>query len=243
MDPKETAHRLQSAQLRNERTIWIREPREASTARHLTIILDAELYRDRVGAVGVIDELQARGSIADSWFVFVSHASTAARWIECPCHPPFARFVNDELLPWLEALHPAITACTERVLAGLSYTGLAAAYVALHPSGRFTKVISQSGSFWWNDCWLIAHVRPPADLPRVAFHLDVGRRETAEMVRHKDDVLQVVSQLDANRRMRDALRARGCVVRYLEFDGGHDFAAWEKTLPGALQWALPDAVV
>ena len=51
--------------------------------------------------------------------------------------------------------------------------------------------------------------------------------------------MQVVSQIEGVRRFRDVLRLRGHSVRYVEFDGGHDFTAWRQTLPEALQWALP----
>jgi len=67
----------------------------------------------------------------------------------------------------------------------------------------------------------------------------VGSGETAENVRHKEDVLQVVSQIDAVRQFRDVLIAGGYDVKYLEFAGGHDFLEWRKTLPDALRWALP----
>jgi len=161
----------------------------------------------------------------------------AARSIECPCHPPFARFIVEELLPWLEVRHPAVKDCTERVLVGLSYTGLAAAYVALQFPGTFTKVIAQSGSFWWNDCWLVDQfAQLPAKLP-TGFYLDIGRLETEVDVDH-GHVQQKISQLDGVHRLCDVLTKLGHEVNHVEFDGGHDFAKWKETLPGALQWAL-----
>jgi enterochelin esterase-like enzyme len=57
-------------------------------------------------------------------------------------------------------------------------------------------------------------------------------------VQHKEDVVQIVSQVDAVRRFRDALVATGHDVNYHEFDGGHDFTCWRETLPAALRWAL-----
>lgn len=234
---KETQHRLGSRHLGNERTIWIREP--AGTPLNLTVVLDAELYRDRMGVVPLIDELEMTGAIERSLVAFVSVESVASRWVECPCHLPFVRFVDQELLPWLEGLHPEVTLARERVIVGLSYTGLAAAWVAMMAPQRFTKVIAQSGSFWWNDCWISGHVARLASTPRADFYLEVGRLETAENVRHKEDVLQVVSQIEGVKRFRDALQRAGAEPRYVEFDGGHDLAAWRQTLPNALRWALP----
>jgi enterochelin esterase-like enzyme len=236
----ETVERLKSAHLQNERTIWVREPTDPSTAGSLTVFLDGEFYRDRVGAVAVINQLRSQGCIADSWFVFVSMESVEARWRECPCHPPFARFVTEELLPWLGRRHPKIKAVRQRVLAGLSYTGLAAAFIAKEYPGVFQKIVSQSGSFWSNDCWLVHQFESPGRPIPTGFYLDVGTSETQENVRHREDVLQVVSQIAGVRKFRDVLLRQGYVVKYREFDGGHEFDDWSKTLPEALIWALPN---
>lgn len=231
----ETVATLASVHLRNERSIWIRPPRNPVTARCLTLILDAELYREKVAACEAIDGL-GKGA-ADSWFVFVSTHSVEARWLECPCHPPFAAFIVDELLPWLAARHPEIGAVERRVIVGLSYTGLAAAYIAIERPGVFQRVISQSGSFWWNDCHLVKRMHETPRLP-TAFYLDVGTRETQTNVQHRPEVLQVVAQIDGVRRFRDQLLAKGHAVKYVEFPGAHDCREWKLTLPGALAWAL-----
>jgi enterochelin esterase family protein len=226
---------FRSVHLRNERLIWVLPPRDPASAAHLTLFLDGELYRDRVGASSVISSLQ--GDVADSWFVFVSMQSDEARWRECPCYPPFATFVATELLSWLSAQYPELRLVRNRTLIGLSYTGLAAAFVAKESPGVFQRVISQSGSFWWNDCWLSEQYRLGAPVP-TDFYLDVGTEELDENVRHREDVMQLVSQTEAVREFRDVLRLRGHSVSYVEFEGGHDFTAWRQTLPGALRWAL-----
>lgn len=236
---RETCHRLRSAHLQNERTLWVRRPPAGARPRHLALVLDAELYRDGVNASAIIDTLENERRIGDTLFVFVSTASAAARWLECPCYPPFARFVLEELLPFIETLVPAAAAAHERVIVGLSYTGLAVAFVAAQPTANFTRVIAQSGSFWSNDCWLAEHIRQTPPPARTAFHLDVGTRETATHVRHKEDLVQTLSQIEGVHRFRDALLAHGRTVRYVEFDGGHDFKGWAQTLPDALAWALP----
>lgn len=234
---KETTDRIRSTWLKNERPIWVREPRDRSCARDLTVFLDGEFYRDRVGALEVIDALQ--GQVADSWYVFVSMESAEARWIECPCHPPFARFVAEELLPWLERKHPEMRATRRRVLAGLSYTGLAAAFIAKEYPGMFQKVVSQSGSFWSNDGWLTDQFSTAAVRLPTEFYLDVGTREIQENVEHREGVVQVMSQIEGVRRFRDVLLRLGHLVKYAEFDGGHEFGGWRKALPDALKWALP----
>lgn len=233
----EQIHQFRSVHLGNERSVWIRPPVDGQTARRLVVFLDAELYREKVEAIEVIAGLEADPAFPSALYVFVSYATLEARWIECPCHPPFARFVSDEFLPWLQRLHPEVATCAERVLVGLSYTGLAAAYVALQAPGRFTHVIAQSGSFWSADGWLIEQYRlAPGPFPQ--FYLDVGTKEDQQDVQHKEDLIQEMSQIEGVTRFRDVLIAKGVSPRYVMFEGGHDCAAWKRTLPGALRWAL-----
>ena len=56
---------------------------------------------------------------------------------------------------------------------------------------------------------------------------------------HREDVVQVISQIEGVRRFRDTLVAQGHAVRYNEFDGRHDYACWNKTLADAHKWGLP----
>ena len=234
---KETQHTLKSIHLANERAVWVREP--AHRATNVTVFLDAELYRDRVGATSIIDALNSKGDIDNSLFVFVSMESAASRWVECPCYSPFAQFIEEEFFPWLEGAYPGAREAQECVVVGLSYTGLAAAYVSMMNPSRFTKVIAQSGSFWSNDCWIIEYFEKLDTKPKAEFYLDVGLQETQYDVLHKEDVFQAVSQIEAVKRFRDALLRHGYQPRYVEFDGGHDCTAWSLTLPDALRWALP----
>jgi len=74
----------------------------------------------------------------------------------------------------------------------------------------------------------------------VALALNRELIESEANVRHREDVLQVVSQIEGVRRFRDALRSTGHSVSYLEFEGGHECAAWKEALPTALRWALPN---
>lgn len=244
----ELTHRFRSAALQNERILWIHPPADPAAPCHLAIFLDGELYRDRVGAPALIDKLAANSALtpalAHSLVVYVSHQSEAARWRECPCYPPFAVFIHDELLPWLESQYPGIRISPTaqpapvRLLAGLSYTGLAAAYVAREAPGCFNKIITQSGSFWSDDCWLIRDYAAKASRVPADFYLDVGLRETQENVTHHPGVFQRISQIAGVQRFRDVLLAQGHRVKYVEFDGGHSFPGWQSTLPDALTWAF-----
>lgn len=237
----EIHHTLKSSILGNERSIWARVPEKTKAKLNLLIILDAELYRNRVQAPGILEELFDNGTLSDILVVYVSYANMDTRWIECPCYPPFASFIAHEVQPWIESNYPSVIGARERVIAGLSYTGLAASFVALSHDGLFTKVISQSGSYWSNDCWLsnqLDHIKlknPPA------FFLDVGDKETQEYVWHKEDVIQTKSQVAGVEHFREKLLKNGYAVRYDTFPGGHSAEAWATSLPNALRWAFSGA--
>jgi enterochelin esterase-like enzyme len=232
----ELVRRILSSHLGNERAIWIREPRDSTTCNNLVIFLDAERYRDRVGATSVIDAMQ--GEIADSWMVFVSEESAASRYRECPCYAPFSRFIAEELIQFLEGETLDFSAVRRKSLVGLSYTGLAAAYIAKEYPKTFQNIICQSPSLWWNDCWLVNEYRHFPSCYDLAFYLDVGVGETQQNVDH-GHAFQRVSQIDAVRRFRDVLLDGGIPTYYREFDGGHEYDKWAQTLPDALRWCVP----
>jgi enterochelin esterase family protein len=234
----ETILSFRSLRLSNTRPVWVLGPEAPGPDAALVVFLDGELYRDRVGAVPLIRGLAAGAEVPEAIYAFVSMAGAEERWRECPCHPPFAEAVSEELLPWIEAVVPGARQARRRVLAGLSYTGLAAAYVNLRNPGLFGRVICQSGSFWWNDCWVVDRYREAQGPVGAEFYLDVGSRETQAGVLHREGVFQGVSQREGVRRFRDAVAQRGGSARYAEFDGAHDFAGWRATLPGALRWSL-----
>ena len=236
---KEENHNFQSSILSNERNVWIQVPNTVTDQTGLLVILDAELYRDRVEAPSIIEELINKESIEAPLIVYVSHGGVEARWKECPCYPPFAEFISGELYPWIIDRYPFVKNEKNRVVMGLSYTGLAASYVALETTGLFTKVISQSGSYWSNECELSKNLESSDQNSGIVFFIDVGERETDINVQHKEDVFQAVSQIEGVERFRDALIKIGYDVTYKTFDGGHSPEGWASTLPGAIKWAFP----
>ncbi|MCH6255372.1 alpha/beta hydrolase-fold protein [Puniceicoccaceae bacterium K14] len=235
----EERHIFSSTALGNERNIWMRIPPRLESVTQLLVILDAEIYRDRVAAPTIIEELYEQEAIGQAVVVYVSYCNADARWKECPCHSPFATFVIEELYPWILARLPVLREARDRVLVGLSYTGLAASFVALKGNGLFNKVISQSGSYWSNGSWLTKEYEKFEGGLNVSFYLDVGDEETDVNVLHKEDVLQEVSQIEGVERFRDVLTEKGCAVQFAMFSGGHSSEGWASTLPSALKWALP----
>src|SRR5690606_8603769 len=110
---------LKSEHLGNERTVWVQTPERNQTPETLLVFLDGEFYRERVGAPATTAMLVQSGEIPPAIVVYVSVESMESRWRECPCYPPFARFIVDELLPRLAADYPVIASLKSRVLIGL----------------------------------------------------------------------------------------------------------------------------
>ena len=45
-------------------------------------------------------------------------------------------------------------------------------------------------------------------------------------------------QIEANRRMRDALTAKGYPIGYSEYDGGHSFLNWSGGMVNGLEYLI-----
>ena len=227
-------HEFESTILGNSRSVWIQTPRSNPRPHQgVLLFLDGEHYLDDIGAVDIVEELQRQDTFPALLPVYVSHIDYPTRWRESFCNPDFATFLSTELLPWVSEEFNVRGELPNAVV-GLSLTGLAAAHAALQHPETLHRVLCQSGSFWWQDGWLIDEVlrQPPSDL---ALCFSVGLREIDENVDHGDRLFQKESQLSANRRMRDAVASKGFRTLYREFDGGHDIASFQLDLPHGLK--------
>lgn len=230
-------YQLSSDVLANTRTVWLQPPAlESSAPPGLTIFLDGPYFLGHFDAPATVWQLQRDGALPPMWSAYVSAGDREMRWPESMCHPDFPTFLCDELLPQLEA---TTHASAERLLAGVSLTGLSAAHAALARPGVFDKVLCLSGSFWWEDAALARRV-PEFAASTTSFWLTVGDEETATDVDHGHGLIQVLSQVDGVRRMRDALLEHGVGAEYVEFSGGHHASSWRRALYGDLQglWAM-----
>lgn len=220
-------HRLTSPVLGNERAVWTYRPAGA-VSQALLVLFDAHAYRADVPTPTILDNLLAEGLIPPTALVLVGNASPEARGTELPPNPAFARFLDDELMPWVQRQGLAQPAA-RTVIAGSSYGGLASAYAALSHPQWFGNVLSLSGSYWWAPSghmpgWTMrAYAAAPLqpDHP-VRFYLDAGRYEAA---RGGQDGI-----LETNRHLGDVLRAKGYAVTQVEHDTGHDYLHWQGSL-------------
>jgi enterochelin esterase-like enzyme len=228
-------HLFYSQLLANERRVWVYTPPEYKASGDpygLLIILDGRFFHAAIQAPVILDNLLADGEIRPFVAVMVDNPgatwqeSMAIREKELFCHPPFATFLAQEMIPWLRQTYHLTT--------GGSAGGLATAFTALQHPDTFGNVMALSGSFWWRPKgeteweWLTRQfaLRPLAPL---RFYLEVGLLESAP------STSGFPGQLLANRHLRTVLQAKGYELHYAEQMHGHDSMPWQGLLAEGLR--------
>ena len=225
---------VESASGAFSRKVWILDPPNGEPD-HVAIFLDGEFYVNRMSAPSIIHDLQCRGDIPRLACAFVSHVDGAARHRDLTCSSDYAEFVACDLMQWMYRRHPMVPEA-DHLIGGASLGGLAAAFIALSHPQIFTRCLSQSGSFWWNDEWLTAQLHHMPD-SQIRFWSSVGDQETAMGVSHPPSGLrQEVDQIAACARFAEGLKAKQTSVHHRLYCGGHEFGPWQDELSDALWW-------
>jgi len=211
----------------------------------LVVAFDGGVYIDAIPLPAMLDSLVAAKSIHPTLALLIDDGSSAERLADLANHERFARFVGDELIPWLRGRWRVTREARKTTITGSSAGGLAAAYLALKRPDLFGKVLSQSGAFWRGNEgtnggpyeWLTAQYKQAPKMP-IRFFLDVGSTETQGAIGGT-----APSILEANRRFRDVLFKKGYAVDYFEVPGGlHAPDSWRRRLPNGLVRLLSSAM-
>lgn len=227
-----TVTSIRSTYLGTEKKLWVYTPpdfRPGGRRYPLLVAFDGDRNVDWIPKL--LDVLIARHRIPPMVAVMTDESVPAQRRAELPCNPQFADFVAKELVPWVRSRYAATSQPANTIVAGSSFGGLASVFAALKHPEVFGNAISQSGSFFWKPAgaaqeeWLIQQVKASPKLP-VRFDLQVGLMESDAM------------EVQPNRRMRDALAAKGELAGYSEYDGGHSFLNWTAGMAAPLQQML-----
>ena len=233
-------HTFRSELMGNERNVWVYTPpgydASGDQTYPLLVAFDGGWALTRVPTQRLLDSLLADGRIRPAIAVFIDNPTPDSRNVELPCNETFARFVEEELLPWVRQGYRISEGPADHFVTGASYGGLAAMWFGFRLSHIFGNVISQAASLWWGPGfrmdvprsaggyppeWLIAQYRASPRLP-VRFWMEVGLMEPSALM------------IEPNRRMRALLEEKGYDVTYSEPCGGHDTALWRGTLAKAL---------
>lgn len=238
-------HSLYDSSYKRTRRIWTYTPPNydprRSDAYPLVIAFDGESYRDTMPLPRTLDSLLAAGRAPAFIAVLIDDDGGPTRIADLGNAPRMPAFLAKQLIPFVRRGWHVTTDPHRVIVTGSSAGGLGAAYVALMRPDLFGNVWSQSGAFWRgadasNDApfeWLTQHVKsaPKSD---VRFMLDVGSLEDHATLGGSGP-----NFLEANRRFRDALRAKGYAVTYTEVPGGNHAERWwrERLADGIVAFA------
>jgi len=226
---------------KRQRDIWIYTPpgydAKATTPYPLIVAFDGFEYRDTMPLPFILDTLLATKAAPAAVAVLIDDGESATRIADLGNAHRMVDFLSRQLVPHVRARWRVTTDPHRVIVTGSSAGGLAAAYVALEKPELFGNVLSQSGAFWRgaeasNDApyeWLTAQVtaKPRMD---IRFYMDVGEYEDHATLGGSGP-----NFLAANRRLRDALLAKGYRVTYAEIpQGQHAPQYWMKTLPAGI---------
>jgi len=223
------------------RRVWIYTPpgysANAAADYDLLVVFDGEEYLEDIALPAMLDTLLARGEAGPFVAVLIDNSRGGERLADLGNRAQFADFVAGDVVEWARRNWKATRDPRRTYVTGSSAGGLAAVYLALRHPEVFGNALSQSGAFWRgneasNDPayeWLTRRV-PDEPKRDVRFLLEVGALETRGALGGA-----APSILDANRRFRDALRAKGYAVTYAEVpDASHGPEFWRERLPAAI---------
>lgn len=225
-------YKVKSKILKNTREISIYTPYnyDVNKEHDLLFVFDSKAYQSKIPTPTILDNLIKEKKIKPTIAVFISNVSRKTRSEELPPNKNFADFLAKEVLPFVKTKVKINHKKENTILTGSSYGGLASAYVSFEYPEIFGKVLSQSGSFWWNfreegkAQWLTKQFEK-AENKEIVFYLNAGIYEAKHLK---------INLLQSNRNLHKVLKSKGYDVKYEEFQTGHDYFAWRAFLANAL---------
>lgn len=225
-------YRLNSDILGGGRRIWTYVPygyKEIKEPCKLLILSDGFEYLS-ISAATVLDNLINDKKISNVICVLIE--STKNRYEELTCSDKYSDFIAKELIPWIYENYNVSKSPQDTIIGGVSLGGLAATYMAYKNPSIFGNVLSQSGSYWYDEQWLTNKFKESERVP-IKFYLNAGVLED-----NPYDTEPIMMEVINN--MRDVLIKKGYEVSYETFPSGHDYLSWGETLGTGLIELLGD---
>jgi enterochelin esterase family protein len=149
-----------------------------------------------------------------------------------------AKFITEELVPYVERLLPISQQPQGRAMMGASFGAVASLSTAYRYPGFYGRLMLQSGSFAFTDIGDRNHRGPLFD--RIVQFVN-GYRAEPTVVSEKVfvSVGMYESLIYENRSLVPVLMETGMDVRYVEARDGHDWENWRDRLRDGLSWLLP----
>jgi len=148
-----------------------------------------------------------------------------------------ARFIVEELVPFIESRYPIHEKPESRGLMGASFGAVAALSTAWQYPGTFGRLLLQSGSFAFTDVG--ENIRGPAFEPVVRF-MNGFRDEPGRLA---SKVFMSCGTYESliyeNRSLLPLLQRTDMEVRFSEARDGHNWENWRDRLREGLSWTFP----
>ena len=203
----------------------------------LLVVHDGHDYLRYASMGTVLDNLIHGLEIADCICVFTTSPDRLHEYADDERH---ARFLTEELVPFVERLFPIDAQPQGRCLMGASFGAVATLSTAVRYPGYFGRLLLQSGSFAFTDIGDRNHRGPLFD-PVVAFMNRYRSEPTVISERIFVSVGMYESLIYENRSLVPMLLSTGMDVRYTEARDGHNWENWRDRLREGLSWLLPGA--
>lgn len=231
-----------------ERRVWVYTPAGYDRGRpapyDLLVCFDGGDYGESgdIPLPVILDNLIAAKKLPPMVALLIDNHNGRERISELGNSARFAQSLGDEIVPWLRKSWHVTTDPRRVIVTGSSAGGLGAVFVAFKRPDLFGNVLSQSGAFWRGAEgsnqppyeWLTEQYRNSRKLP-LRLYLEVGALETHHAVGTGPVFIE------ANRRLRDTLQAKGYPIFYKEVPGAqHEPTHWKNELADGLLWLAGD---
>lgn len=232
-------HELPPGRLPYGHTIYVyRPPGYSSSERYPVVYLnDGSDFIEYGHTPHVLTELIGAGRIRPLLAVFIEPPNRGLegepnRMTEYGLNDDYVAFVADEVAPFMDRTYATLAEPAARLVTGVSYGGLVAAFIAFSRPDRFGLAYGQSGYHGLRDDSFIHMVSATPPRP-VRLFIDIGLFE-----RCVGKTMLAPDELDfllANRRLNEVLAAKGYDYLYREYPEGHTWGNWRNHLVDALE--------
>lgn len=199
------------------------------------LVHDGHDYMRYASLNTILDNLIDRLEIADAIVVLTSSPDRLREYADNEQH---AKFLTEELVPYVERLFPISSLPQNRCVMGASFGAVASLSAAIRYPGFYGRLLLQSGSFAFTDIGDRNHRGPLFD-PIV----QMVNRYRADPTVISEKVFVSVGMYESliyeNRSLVPVLMSTGMDVRYVEARDGHNWENWRDRLRDGLSWLLP----
>ena len=200
----------------------------------LLIVHDGDDYLRYADLKAVLDNLTHRLEIPS---LIAALVQSPDRLTEYSGNDTHAKFLAEDLLPYMTAEYPLIDKADARCLMGASFGGVASLHGAWRYPELYGSLLLQSGSFAFSD--IGRHHRGPAFDPVVRFVNAFREQRERPAARIFMSCGMYESLIYENRSLVPHLQSKGVEVRFEEARDAHNWENWRDRLRLGLSWLLP----